>query len=101
MPAIRPRVVMVGSANTDVVGRIPRFPREGECLTGSSFAVGQGGKGANQAVMAARLGAEVTVVARLGDDVFGRAYRAYFEDQGIATGAIVTDPAREIGRAHV
>lgn len=92
---------MVGSANTDVVGRVPRFPHDGECLTGSTFAIGQGGKGANQAVMAARLGAAVDVVARLGDDLFGAVYRERLAAEGIGTAAIVTDPARASGVAMI
>lgn len=61
-------VVVVGSANADLVVTAPRFPRPGETITGTGFAVHRGGKGANQAVAAARAGASVVMVARLGND---------------------------------
>lgn len=69
---VRPRVVIVGSANMDLVAAAPRVPRPGETVLGGEFRVVQGGKGANQAVAAARLDAEVTLVARVGGDDFGR-----------------------------
>ncbi len=86
-----PRLCMVGSSNTDLVARIPRLPHLGECLTGTSFQIGFGGKGANQAVMAARLGAQVTVVTRLGRDTFGEAYVRHYQDEGVDTSHVVLD----------
>src|SRR5688500_8416877 len=65
------RICVVGSANVDLTFRTPRLPRPGETLAGHSLHVGMGGKGANQAVAAARLGAKVTFVARVGSDHFG------------------------------
>ncbi len=62
---------MVGSCNVDLIARVPRMPQPGETLTGSHFQIGFGGKGANQAVMSAKLGAHVSVVGRVGNDVFG------------------------------
>ena len=70
MPA-RPKVTVVGSYNTDLAVRTPRMPEKGETILGGPFFSGPGGKGANQAVAAARLGAEVTMVAKLGKDQFG------------------------------
>jgi ribokinase len=96
-----PRICMVGSSNTDLVARIPRLPRQGECLTGTDFAIGFGGKGANQAVMAARLGGRVTVITRVGCDLFGATYRAHYETEGIDTSCIVEDPARGSGVAMI
>jgi ribokinase len=72
------RVLVVGSANTDMVLRVPRIPRPGETVLGGAFAMAGGGKGANQAVAAARAGSRVTFVARVGDDVFGERALAAF-----------------------
>ncbi|CAI8699441.1 ribokinase [Pseudomonas sp. IT-P176] len=69
MPA---KVVVVGSLNMDLVTRAPRLPRGGETLIGQSFATVSGGKGANQAVAAARLGAQVAMVGCVGSDAYGR-----------------------------
>ena len=65
-----PRIAVVGSVNLDLVARVERLPRPGETLSGASFARFPGGKGANQAVAAARLGADVTFVGCVGDDPF-------------------------------
>jgi ribokinase len=65
-----PRIAVVGSVNLDLVARVERLPRAGETVTGAEFARVKGGKGANQAVAAARLGAEVTLVCAVGNDVF-------------------------------
>jgi ribokinase len=67
----------------DLVVRVPRHPRVGETVLGSSFATYLGGKGYNQAVAAARLGASVAMVGAVGDDDFGRAFAAALEDEGI------------------
>ena len=66
------KIVVIGSSNTDMVIRCPRMPRPGETVLGGEFMMNQGGKGANQAVAAAKLGGDVTFVAKVGDDVFGR-----------------------------
>lgn len=65
------RIIVVGSSNTDMVIRCEKMPRPGETVLGGEFMMNQGGKGANQAVAAARLGGDVTLVAKLGDDLFG------------------------------
>lgn len=72
MPA---KVVVIGSLNMDLVTRAPRLPRGGETLIGQSFATFSGGKGANQAVAAARLGAQVSMVGCVGSDAYGEALR--------------------------
>ncbi len=79
------RVVVVGSSNTDMVLRVPRIPRPGETVIGRDFAMAGGGKGANQAVAAARAGARVTFVARVGDDVFGERALAALAADGVDT----------------
>ncbi len=67
-----PKVVVIGSSNTDMILRVDRIPAPGETVLGESFATAAGGKGANQAVAAARAGGRVTFVGRVGDDDFGR-----------------------------
>lgn len=76
-------VVVVGSLNMDLVVRTPRQPQPGETLTGTGFATAPGGKGANQAVAAARLGASVAMVGCVGDDAYGRDMLANLERDGI------------------
>jgi len=66
------KIVVVGSSNTDMIVKTGRIPGPGETVIGGAFCSAAGGKGANQAVAAARAGGEVTFVARVGDDVFGR-----------------------------
>ena len=78
-------VLVVGSSNTDMVLRVPRIPGSGETVLGSAFAMAAGGKGANQAVAAARAGGRVTFVARVGDDVFGGRTLASLQADGIDT----------------
>jgi ribokinase len=79
------RVCVVGAANIDLISYVPRLPRVGETLHGSQFRMGYGGKGANQAVMAAKLGAEVTMVCKLGRDVFGEGTLENFRSLGVDT----------------
>jgi ribokinase len=78
-----PRIVVVGSINMDLVTLAPRFPGPGETLLGSRFLTAHGGKGANQAVAAARLGAEVAMVGALGRDAFGDQLHAGLVAEGI------------------
>jgi ribokinase len=79
------RCCVVGAANIDLISYVPRLPRVGETLHGSSFQMGYGGKGANQAVMAAKLGAEVIMVCKLGRDVFGEGTLENFQTCGVDT----------------
>jgi ribokinase len=95
------RICMVGSAMTDLIARVPRLPVAGETLVGSSFSIGFGGKGSNQAVMAARLGAQVSVVVKLGKDVFGENYLQNYNDQGIDTRFVSFDETRSSGVAPI
>ena len=81
----RPRICVVGAANLDLISYVPRLPRMGETLHGSRFHMGFGGKGANQAVMAAKLGAEVAMVTKLGRDIFGENTLKNFSSFGIDT----------------
>jgi ribokinase len=77
------RVIVAGSVNMDLVVRAPRHPRSGETVLGDSFQTFPGGKGANQAVAAARLGAHVALVAMLGEDAFGEALDAFLRSEAI------------------
>ena len=79
----QPRIVVVGSSNTDLIVRADRLPLPGETVLGGDLATAAGGKGANQAVAAARLGAQVTLVARVGQDMFGQQALAAFEREGL------------------
>jgi ribokinase len=81
----RPKVCVVGAANIDLISYVPRLPHLGETLHGSSFRMGYGGKGANQAVMAAKLGASVSMVTKLGRDTFGEGTLANFRAMGVDT----------------
>jgi len=71
-PMARPRLAVLGSINMDLRVRAPRLPSAGETILGSEFATGQGGKGANQAIAAARAGAQVAMIGATGDDAFAR-----------------------------
>ena len=87
MPA---KVVVIGSLNMDLVTRAPRLPRGGETLIGESFATVSGGKGANQAVAAARLGAQVSMVGCVGNDAYGEALRGALLAEQIDCQAVST-----------
>jgi ribokinase len=80
---VAPHLVVVGSINLDLVARGERLPRPGETVTGATFSRVPGGKGANQAVAAARLGARVTMVGCVGDDELGRAALVELQQAGV------------------
>ncbi|MBF8720428.1 ribokinase [Pseudomonas guariconensis] len=82
------KVVVVGSLNMDLVARAQRLPRAGETLAGDSFFTVPGGKGANQAVAVARLGASVAMVGNVGDDAYGEQLRQALEHEGIDCQAV-------------
>ncbi len=96
-----PRIVVVGSVNTDMVVKGQRLPAPGETVTGGRFVMVAGGKGANQAVAAARLGAEVTLVAKVGSDVFGDQAVENFRREGIHTDHVLRDPEHPTGVALI
>ncbi len=81
----KPRICVVGACNIDLISYVPRLPAVGETLHGTRFHIGYGGKGANQAVMAAKLGGEVTMISKVGRDVFGEGTLKNFESFGIST----------------
>ena len=94
-------ILVIGSSNTDMVVKTERFPRPGETIVGGEFFLFPGGKGANQAVAAARLGGEVRFVGRVGDDLFGRQAREGFVAAGIDVRHVSTDPAAASGTALI
>ena len=96
-----PRIVVVGSSNTDMVVKSPRIPAVGETVTGGQFVMAPGGKGANQAVAAARLGAEVTFLARIGQDMLGDQALAGYRKEGILCDGILRDPQQATGVALI
>ena len=96
-----PKICMVGSSNVDLIARVPRLPSPGETLIGSLFRIGFGGKGANQAVMAARLGAQVSAVVKLGKDVFGEDTLKNYRTQGIDTTHVLFDDVLFSGVAPI
>lgn len=95
------RVLVVGSSNTDMVVRVPRIPRPGETVLGTDFAMAGGGKGANQAVAAARAGGRVTFVARVGDDIFGERAIADLAADGLDTRFVLRTPGSASGIALI
>ena len=97
----QPHLCVVGSTNIDLTFRTTRMPKPGETLAGQGFQLGYGGKGANQAVMAARLGARVTMVGKVGRDVFGEGALRNYRDQGIDTDHVLIDGQRPTGVASI
>ncbi len=95
------KIVVVGSTNGDMVVRAARIPQPGETVLGGTFRMIPGGKGANQAVAAARLGARVTFVARVGADALGEQALEGFQAEGIDTGYTVRDPVESHGVALI
>ena len=86
-----PKIVVVGSFNMDLVIRAERRPQKGETLIGQEFGMFIGGKGSNQAIAAARLGAGVTMIGRLGTDLFGDTFLSEFAKEKIDTRFVVRD----------
>lgn len=96
-----PRIVVVGSINLDLVVRCARLPRPGETVAGQSLREIPGGKGANQAVAAARLGANVRMIGRVGDDAFGARLRAELKSAGVDDRYVLDTPNCESGIALI
>lgn len=94
-------IVVVGSSNTDMIIQAARIPRPGETILGGEFTMAAGGKGANQAVAAARAGGQVTFVARVGDDIFGRQAIEGFVNDGINCDHVTKDAEAPSGVALI
>ncbi len=94
-------IVVIGSSNTDMVVKSAHLPQPGETIIGGTFFMNAGGKGANQAVAAARLGGNVTLVAKTGNDIFGKQAIKIFNEEGIDTTAVLTDEVLPSGVALI
>lgn len=95
------RITVIGSTNTDMVIKTSRLPAPGETILGGDFFMNPGGKGANQAVAAARLGGNVTFIAKTGDDVFGKQAKQLLEIEKINTDFLFSDPGHPSGVALI
>ncbi len=97
----RPRIVVVGSLNMDLIATAPHTPLPGETVLGDSFSTALGGKGANQAVAAARLGGQVSMIGRVGDDEYGEAQRSGLARDGVDSTYVNVDPDSHTGIALI
>ena len=95
------KILVVGSTNTDMVVRTEHLPRPGETVLGGTFLMNPGGKGANQAVAAARLGADVIFVCKTGNDMFGITTRQQLAQEGIDTRFVFIDDHNPSGVALI
>jgi len=95
------RVLVVGSINMDLIVRCNRIPQEGETIHGEDLVTAGGGKGANQAVAASRLGAQTTLVGRVGEDEFGPRLCAALQEDGVDTRFVAADPEAATGAALI
>ncbi|MDA0196856.1 MAG: ribokinase [Bacteroidetes bacterium] len=94
-------IVVIGSSNTDMVIQTGRLPAPGETILGGQFIMNPGGKGANQAVAAARLDGEVTFIARVGNDIFGQEAIKGFQEHGIDISCVAIDNESPSGVALI
>ncbi|HEY8783123.1 MAG TPA: ribokinase [Mucilaginibacter sp.] len=98
---MRPYILVVGSSNTDIVVKAHHLPVPGETILGGTFLMNAGGKGANQAVAAARLGGNVIFIAKIGNDIFGEQAVQLFKEEGIDSGYMIADPKNPSGVALI
>ncbi len=98
---MKPKIVVIGSSNTDMVIKTDTLPLPGETVLGGTFFMNAGGKGANQAVAAARLNSDVTFIAKRGNDVFGTQAVQGFQQEGIDTNYVFTDEVNASGIALI
>lgn len=94
-------IVVFGSFVVDLTGRCQGLPVPGQTLMGSSFRMGAGGKGSNQAVAAHRAGADVTLVTKIGRDVFGKVATDFYQGEGMRIDHVLVDEERETGVALI
>lgn len=101
MPQLRPNILVIGSSNTDMVVKASRLPMPGETILGGTFTMYPGGKGANQAIAAKRLGGNVTFVSKIGNDLFGMQAMEIYQSEKIKTEYIFSDPKTSSGVALI
>ena len=94
-------IIVIGSSNTDMVIKADHLPAPGETILGGTFLMNAGGKGANQAVAASRLGGLVTFIAKTGNDIFGKRALELFNEEGLETSFIISDPVNPSGVALI
>jgi ribokinase len=97
----RNTICVIGSSNTDMVVKTSKLPSPGETVIGGSFLMNPGGKGANQAVSAARLGGRVMFVAKVGNDMFGKQAIRQFQHEKIDSRFVIIDPDQPSGVALI
>ncbi|MCM3162326.1 ribokinase [Metabacillus litoralis] len=97
----KPKILVIGSINMDLVTQTKIVPKTGETVLGTSFLTVPGGKGANQAIAAAKLGADVTMLGCIGDDAFGIELKQNLNKQGVTTKFIKTIPNESSGIASI
>ncbi|QEC66656.1 ribokinase [Panacibacter ginsenosidivorans] len=97
----KPSIIIVGSSNTDMVIKSPYLAKPGETILGGTFFMNAGGKGANQAVAAARLGGNISLIAKVGNDIFGKQAIELFKKEGIDTTHVFTDKKHPSGVALI
>jgi ribokinase len=95
------KILVVGSSNTDMVITTKHLPGPGETIMGNNFFMNCGGKGANQAVAAARLGGDITLVCKTGGDIFGKQSRDLIEKEGVDISYFFSDPVEPSGIALI
>jgi ribokinase len=98
---VKQSIIVIGSSNTDMVIKADHLPAAGETILGGTFFMNDGGKGANQAVAAARLGGNVTFIAKTGNDTLGQQAKEMFQKENIDTSYILTDPILPSGVALI
>ena len=98
---MKKKIVVIGSCNTDMVISMDHLPLPGETLIGGEFFMNSGGKGANQAVAAARLGGKISFIAKVGNDPFGKRALEQYRAEGIDVKHILTDPEHPSGVALI
>ena len=98
---MKPYILVIGSSNTDMVIKSSRIPQPGETILGGTFFMNAGGKGANQAVAAARLGGNISFIAKTGNDIFGKQAIELFRSEGIDVSGIITDAQHPSGVALI
>lgn len=97
----KPKILVVGSFMMDLIASTKRAPNSGETVVGMKFQTAPGGKGANQAVQCARLGAQVTMVGQVGDDAFGKIMRDTAAASGVDVTHVGIDPHESSGVGHI
>ncbi len=97
----RPKILVVGSFIKDLIVSTSKFPEQGETIIGNDFQTSSGGKGANQAIQAARLGSDVTMVGKVGDDIYGRELIQSCQESGVNTEHVLVEKTAPSGIGNV